>query len=256
MENKNPFFTIITASYNSEKTIADTINSVLNLKFSSFEFLIIDGNSNDSTMTIVESFVPKFAEKGISYRYISEKDSGIYDAWNKGIRLSKGDWISFLGSDDEYLSNALELYYNYIQANPETNYISSQVELINNHGEVLNVIGKAFVWEEIVRDMKIAQVGSFHHKSLFEKIGFYNDEYKIVGDLEFFIRCKEHIKPTYFEEITARMLNEGMSNQFYKALKEALDVKLKYKSSSSLRAHYDFASIFLKCHYNRLTKKK
>lgn len=256
MENKNPFFTIITASFNSEKTIADTINSVVNQSFTDYEFLIIDGNSTDHTVAIIKSLAPKFEEKNISFKYISEKDKGIYDAWNKGIKLSKGRWISFLGSDDEYLPDALALYFKHLQANLEANYISSEVELINNSKEVLNIIGKAFVWEEVVRDMKIAQVGSFHHKSLFEKVGLYNDDYKIVGDLEFFIRCKDFIKPAYFKEITAKMLNEGVSNQIYKALKEALDVKLKYKSSPTFIAYFDFTIILLKCHYNKLTKKK
>ena len=256
MENKNPFFTIITASYNSEKTIAETITSVINQNFTDYEFLIIDGNSSDKTIAIIKDFVPKFEEKNICFKYISEKDKGIYDAWNKGIKLSKGMWISFLGSDDTYLPNALELYLHHLKANPEANYISSQVALINSSKEVLNVIGKAFVWEKVVRNMEIAQVGSFHHKNLFEKVGDFNDHYKIVGDLDFYIRCKGTIKPAYFKEITAKMLNEGVSNQIYKALKEALDVKLKHKSSSAFIAYFDFITIFLKCHYNKLTKKK
>ncbi|MBF6641465.1 glycosyltransferase [Flavobacterium sp. J49] len=256
MENNTPFFTVITASYNSGKTIADTISSVLNQSFTDFEFIIVDGKSSDNTMEIVKSFAPHFQEKNITFKFVSEKDRGIYDAWNKGIKLSQGTWISFLGSDDEYLPNALERYFFHLKQAPDCNYISSQVELTNTKKEVLNVIGKAFVWEKVVRNMEIAQVGSFHHKQLFENVGLFNDHYKIVGDLEFYIRCKPHIKPAYFEEITAKMLNEGVSNQIYKALKEALDVKLKHKSSSALVAYFDFTTIFLKCHYNKLTKKK
>ena len=86
-----PFFSIVTASYNSEKTISDTITSVLNLDFKDFEYIIIDGNSSDNTLEIIQSFMPKFEAKGISYKFISEKDKGIYDAWNKGIQLSSGD---------------------------------------------------------------------------------------------------------------------------------------------------------------------
>ncbi len=104
--------------------------------------------------------------------------------------------------------------------------------------------------------MEIAQVGSFHKRELFEKVGLFNDKYKIVGDFDFYIRCKEFIKPNYFDKITAKMLNEGVSNQIYKALKEALDVKLKHKSSSPLVAYFDFTTIFLKCYYNKLIKKK
>lgn len=126
-----PFFSIVTASYNSEKTISDTITSVLNLDFKDFEYIIIDGNSSDNTLKIIQSFVPKFEAKGVPYKFISEKDKGIYDAWNKGIQLSSGEWISFLGSDDSYLRNALQLYFDEINKNKAINYISSQVNLTN-----------------------------------------------------------------------------------------------------------------------------
>lgn len=252
-----PFFSIVTASYNSEKTIFDTISSVLNQGFSDFEYLIIDGNSTDKTLQIIQSFEASFEEKNIKYSYISEKDNGIYDAWNKGIKLSSGKWISFLGSDDEYLPDALEHYYFYLKNDANSNYISSKVELINSKKEVLTVIGKPFVWKKVVRNMEIAQVGSFHKKELFDDVGLFNDHYKIVGDLDFYIRCKDFIKPLYFEKITAKMLNEGVSNQIYKALKEALDVKLINKSSSlPLVPYYDFTTILLKCYYNKLIKKK
>lgn len=256
MEDNPPFFTIITASYNSGKTITETIVSVLNQNFTDFEFIVVDGNSSDSTMEKVKSFIPLFQEKNISFKYLSEKDHGIYDAWNKGIKLSQGTWISFLGSDDQYLPNALERYFYHLKRSPGCNYISSKVELINTNKEVLKVIGKAFVWKKVVRNMEIAQVGSFHNKQLFHNVGLFNDDYKIVGDLEFYIRCKDSIKPAYFEEITAKMLNEGVSNQVYKALREALAVKLKYKSSPAFTAYYDFNTILLKCYYNKLRKKK
>ena len=115
-----PFFSIITASYNSEKTISDTITSVLNLDFNDFEYIIVDGNSKDKTVDIIKSFISKFEAKGITYKFISEKDKGIYDAWNKGIALSEGQWISFLGSDDSYLPSALQLYFNEIEKNKKS----------------------------------------------------------------------------------------------------------------------------------------
>ena len=105
--NKIPFFTVITASFNSEKTIDKTIESLLNQNYTNFEYIIIDGNSKDSTLEIIKSFEQKFKEKNITYKFISEPDKGIYDAWNKGIKLSDGEWISFLGSDDYYTDNTV-----------------------------------------------------------------------------------------------------------------------------------------------------
>ncbi|WP_264548596.1 glycosyltransferase family 2 protein [Flavobacterium sp. N2820] len=256
MSTTLPFFSIITASYNSEKTISDTITSVLNLDFKDFEYIIIDGNSSDGTTEIIKSFQPKFKEKGVDYKFISEKDNGIYDAWNKGIQLSSGQWISFLGSDDMYIKDALINYSNEInKSDGKTNYISSKVEIIDEKHQFIRVIGKPFKWEDVVRNMNIAQVGSFHKRILFEKVGNFSTAYKIVGDLDFYIRCKDYIQPTFFESITAKMQNGGVSNQIYKALKEALIVKLKYGYNSALVNYFDFYFSLLKCYMKQIIKK-
>lgn len=251
-----PFFSIITASYNSEKTIKDTIESVVNLNFNDYEYVIIDGNSTDKTVEIIQSFIPKFEALGISFKYISEKDKGIYDAWNKGIKMSSGCWISFLGSDDSYLPTALQLYSEEIQKNSNLNYISSQVNLTNEKGKVLAVFGKKYDWNNVITDINIAQVGSFHKRELFDKVGLFSTEYKIVGDLDFYIRCKEFIRPGYFKNITANMQNGGVSNQIYKALKEALVVKLKYGYTSKWFAYYKFYSSLAKCYIKIVLNKK
>ena len=251
-----PFFSIITASYNSQKTIANTITSVLNLDFHDYEYLVIDGNSTDKTVEIIKSFEHKFASKGISFRYISQKDAGIYDAWNKGIMLSVGQWISFLGSDDSYFPLALNLYQNEIIKNPALNFVSSQLNLTNEKNEVLAVFGKPYVWENVISDINMAQVGSFHKRELFEKVGMFSLQYKIVGDLDFYIRCKNHVRPGYIKKITGNMQNGGVSNQIYKALKEALDVKLHYGYSPRYLSYYQFWSSLAKCYIKILIKKK
>lgn len=89
-----PFYSIIIPTYNSAKTIEAAIESVLSQKFIDFEILIIDGSSTDDTILKVE----EFGDSRI--RIVSEKDNGVYDAMNKGIQLSKGEWLYFLGSDD------------------------------------------------------------------------------------------------------------------------------------------------------------
>ena len=93
---------IITVTYNSEKTINDTIQSVLTQSYSNIEYIIIDGKSNDSTLEIIKEYLPLFNGR---LKYISEKDSGIYDAMNKGIKLASGDIIGIINSDDFYKSN-------------------------------------------------------------------------------------------------------------------------------------------------------
>lgn len=99
---------IITVCFNSEKTIRNTIESVLNQTYSDVEYIIVDGASKDKTIEIVNEYKQAFAEKKYRYRIISEKDNGIYDAMNKGIRMAMGDIVGIINSDDWYELDALE----------------------------------------------------------------------------------------------------------------------------------------------------
>lgn len=93
---------IVTATFNSEATIADTINSVLSQDYKDIEYIIVDGGSTDGTMEIVKSKIQEFGNR---LKYISEKDKGIYDAMNKGIRMASGEIVGILNSDDYYTSS-------------------------------------------------------------------------------------------------------------------------------------------------------
>ena len=99
---------VITVCYNSEKTIRDTIESVLNQTYGQVEYLVIDGRSTDRTVAIAREYAPRFAAKGYRYTIVSEPDRGIYDAMNKGIRMAAGEIVGIINSDDWYEPDALE----------------------------------------------------------------------------------------------------------------------------------------------------
>lgn len=96
-----PVLSIITPTFNSEKTLSATLDSIVNQSFTDFEVWIIDGGSNDATLSIIHDYAAK--DKRIKYH--SEPDKGIYDAMNKGSNLITGEWVYFLGSDDQLYSN-------------------------------------------------------------------------------------------------------------------------------------------------------
>ena len=103
-----PLVSITTATYNSEKTLARTIESVLNQTYAPLEYLIVDGLSKDRTISIARDYEEQFKKRGISYTIISEADKGMYDAINKGIRRANGVLIGNINSDDWYEPDAVE----------------------------------------------------------------------------------------------------------------------------------------------------
>ncbi len=111
----NPLVTIVTVCYNSEKTIKDTIESVLNQTYTNLEYILVDGDSKDNTVGIIKSYEKKFKDKGTSYKWISEPDKGIYDAMNKGIDMASGEVVGIINSDDWYEKNTTQIIVEYLE---------------------------------------------------------------------------------------------------------------------------------------------
>lgn len=208
-------FSIITAVYNAESCLERAINSVISQQGADFEFIVIDGGSKDNTVEIIK----KYSEH-ISY-WISERDRGIYDAWNKGVLKAKGEWILFLGADDLLLPDALHKYQVFIDtmAGPDTMYISSRIRMIDAKGNVTRVKGWPWEWPYFLREMTVAHPGSLHSRLLFEKYGLFNIDYKITGDYELLLRPKEELKTLFMDYITVDM-SEGGASDSVAALKE------------------------------------
>lgn len=245
---------VITASYNSEKTISLTIESLLNQSSKNFEYIIVDGGSGDNTVKIIQSYEKSFKEKGVKYFWVSESDKGIYDAWNKGVKLASGDWISFLGSDDVYNRNSLEIYESVINSIDSDSYdlIYSNVEVVQKEKHLKTIKG-IWSWTVFKRYMNIAHVGAFHNIQYFSKYGFFDDNYKICGDYELLLRAKENLKSKKFNKVTARMSYGGISNsQIEKVLKETLIVKMKTGEITPIICYYDYLIAFIK-YYLRKT---
>ena len=119
--NRQPLITIIVATYNELLNIQKTLDSIYYQKYNNFEIIVIDGNSDDGTVKILKK------NQNLISKWLSEDDHGIYDAWNKGLNMSSGDWIMFLGAGDTLNDDALNNYANFIKANNyDTNFISSK----------------------------------------------------------------------------------------------------------------------------------
>ena len=121
---------IITATYNSGKTVRDTIESVLRQTYSDIEYIVVDGASKDNTMDIVREYEPQFNGR---MRYVSEPDKGLYDAMNKGIAMATGDVVGILNSDDFYTGNdILDQVAAALTQNPNVDAVYGDIHFVND----------------------------------------------------------------------------------------------------------------------------
>ena len=202
-------FSIIIATFNADKVLERALKSILEAKVPDMEIIIIDGGSKDQTINIIEKHASV-----ISY-WISEKDQGIYDAWNKGVKAATKKWLMFLGSDDILLPGSLTKYEAFLNERNKDNklqFVSSKMQIIDIHGNVLRTHGWPWKWPDCLKTTTISHPGSLHSKELFETYGNFDISYKSAGDFEFLIRPKEKMVSDYMNEITVMMQEGGISD--------------------------------------------
>lgn len=179
-----PTITVIIAVFNRVRTLERAICSVLEQNYSNVELIVIDGGSTDGSVDVIKRY-----DKKILF-WLSEKDRGIYDAWNKGVRNSKGDWLYFLGADDRLAtSSTLSEVARHLAA-AKARIVYGQVQLVSPGGEKLELWGTP--WESAKRGFFVTNTiphqGVFHHRSLFDQFGLFSHELRIAGDYEFLLR--------------------------------------------------------------------
>lgn len=222
--------TIIIATYNADKYLQNCLNSIISQNDMLSELIIIDGKSNDRTVDII-----KKNQKYISY-WVSEPDKGIYDAWNKGIQVAKGDWIMFLGADDLLLPDALKHYSSILEEikNIQSyDYICARNEYVDMKNNLIKVFGEDATWKEMKKKMSAAHVASLHNKRLFDQVGQYHIKYKICADYELLLRKGSKLKSIFIPSKIARMKVGGASFSS-NAIMEIFEIRKQHKTVSKL----------------------
>jgi glycosyltransferase involved in cell wall biosynthesis len=179
---------LITVSYNSERTIRDTFNSVLNQTYPNIEYIVVDGSSTDGTVDVIKEYVSRF---GGRMRWISEPDKGLYDAMNKGILMTTGDIVGVINSDDFYhRTDIIEHVINAFK-DTSTDSIFADVRYINSSNidkTVRYYSSKNFSPKRFRYGFMPAHPTFFTYKKYFEQFGFYKTDYAIAADYELLIR--------------------------------------------------------------------
>jgi glycosyltransferase len=205
---------IITVSYNSAKTIEDTVKCVLNQTYTNIEYIVVDGLSKDSTRDILNKY-----RHSIS-KIIVEKDYGIYDAMNKGIQAATGDIIGFLNADDIYVSN--KVLESVAQAFTEHQVDSVYGDLCYvGVDDISNVIrywkAGEFTEKSFLNGWMPPHPTFFVKREIFQKYGDFDATFRFAGDYELLLRFlyKYHISCHYIPYCMVKMRINGAGNRYF-----------------------------------------
>jgi len=230
MKNK---IAIITSTYNCVEYVADCINSVKNQKDISVEHIIVDGGSTDGTLDIIIDSEQK--ENSRITWWCSEKDNGIYHAWNKALNHINSEWVLFLGADDTlYSENSLHEISSVLNLTPEN------ISIIYGTLNIIEKDGSSHIWNrkwqnfrsEFRNGKSLRHTAVLHRSTLFKKLGDFDESYKIAGDSEFLLRELLKNDAVSCDICVANHLAGGVSNNinsYVRQLKEGLKIRKTYK---------------------------
>ena len=201
--------TIITVCYNSANTIEKTILSVRNQTYKNIEYIIVDGNSKDTTLSIIKK------HENIISNWISEPDKGLYDAMNKGIDMATGDLIGILNSDDVF--NSESVIEEIVDFHKRYDIDASVGNIVQHkeNGKIIRMYSSKY-WnpEKLKIGFMPPHPSIFFNKELFNKYGYYDLGFKIGADYELITRffLKNKITWKYSDITTTAMLVGGLSS--------------------------------------------
>lgn len=203
---------IVTVVYNCASTIKGCIESVLNQDYDNIEYIVVDGASNDGTVDVIKEYENKIT------KFISEKDKGIYDAMNKGVKLATGDVVGILNADDFfYAKDTISKIAAAFKKEPNLDATIADIVFVNEDNTRILRHYNARKW----RPAKFAwgymppHPSFFCKRTMFDKLGLYKTDYKIAADYELLIRYLyvNKINYRYLPMITTRMRMGGVSTK-------------------------------------------
>ena len=204
---------IVTSTYNSEKTVRDTLGSIYNQSYKNVELIIIDGNSKDKTLEIVRHYEKLFQGR---LRYISEPDKGIYDAMNKGIRMATGDIIGILNSDDLYMDENVLIDIHDTFANNNVDAIYGNLIFVDEYDTnkvVRTWKGSQYLSGSFLKGWHPAHPTFYVKREMYEKYGVFDISFDVSADFELMLRFIEKFKISnlYMDRTLVKMRMGGES---------------------------------------------
>lgn len=224
---------IITITYNPGELFDRTVNSILNQRCTDFEYVVIDGQSNDKTIDKMGLYVPAFSAKGVPVHWISEPDKGIYDAMNKGLRLASGDYVWFMNAGDIVASQETlnDIIHSISSDKIGPDFIYGETLIVDSTGAVMGErrlrAPKKLTWKSFRMGMLVCHQSMLVKRNLAPE---FNLNYHYSGDFDWAIRCLRKATNVHNTGlILSHFLDGGVSKKKMKtSLKERFQIMAHY----------------------------
>lgn len=241
----NPKISIITITFNAERFLPKTIDSILAQSCRDFEYIIVDGESKDATVDIIKDYEKRIqnSESPFPYRWISEPDNGLYDAMNKGIHLASGDFVWFMNAGDKiYDAHTVAIILENLKNDPDVDVVYGQSLMIDGEdcplGERHKIAPKVLTRESLLKGLVVCHQSILVRKSIAPD---YDLSYRVTADYDWTCKVMKVSKRNlYIDDYLSRFMTSGISSsQRKKALKERfLIMKKHFGLCKTLWAHF------------------
>lgn len=222
---------VVVAVFNGEKTIQSCIDSFSSQDYLNKELIICDGDSTDRTSSILAE-----NDSAIFY-WESEKDRGIAHAWNKAMRHVTGDWVIFLGADDQFYDENVLSAIAPLLTNIDVDFVYGQIVFDGGNYEGIR-IGKKMLPGELKRKMAFPHTATFNRRTFLQSFGEFDESFRIAIDYEFVLRKKD-LSYKFINLPVALMGSEGVSSSLVTdTLKEFKKAQIKHQTSNKLMIFY------------------
>ena len=236
---------IVTTTFNSGATVAETFDSVLAQTYKDIDYIVVDGASTDNTLDIIKRYEPLF---GGRMRWISGKDTGVYDAMNKGLAMAVGDVIGFLNSDDFFTSkDCLQVVNDNLSAD-DLDAIYGNIHYVNSDDLKTTVryySSKRFRPGMMRMGFMPAHPSFYCKRSVYDKYGYFDTSYKIASDFELLLRFifVHKIRTKYIVKDFVTMRTGGLSTSGYSSHKQIMKDHRKALKANKVYSNYFILSL-------------
>lgn len=199
--------TIVIAVRNAADTLAACLSSCIEQDYPKKEIVVVDGASTDGSVDIIATYTPHLAW------WESKADAGIFDAWNKAIESSKGEWICFLGADDRWSCATSLSKLMAVALSEKVNFVCGRIYKKGRLGRAGFIFGEQWDERRMGFRMTVAHAGMLHARSLFRQFGKFDSSFLVAGDYEFLLRSAGGIKAGFVTDVVVEMGGDGVSSR-------------------------------------------